>query len=466
MSKILKSTGMAALGIMFLASSAYAELPGFSLLAKKAGPAVVNISTEREVASPVMDMFNIPGMERFFDQFGFGRKGSPNAPTRKSTALGSGFVISADGYIVTNNHVVEGADKITVSFGGGSESGLDAKVIGTDADTDLALLKVEGKKSLPVLEFGDSDAMEVGEWVVAIGNPFGLNNTVTAGILSAKGRDIHSGPYDNFLQTDASINPGNSGGPLLNMKGEVIGINTAISASGQGIGFAIPSSLASRIIDELRTGKKVSRGWMGIAIQDVNADMARALGMEDLKGAIIGNVIAGEPAAEAGLRAGDVLVRVNGKDISGASDATRTIAALKPGTDAKVVVVRDGKEKTFTVKLGERSAQGSKGSPNARGSQVELGVNVSPLTPDNRSRFQIERGVKGLLIESVTPGSRAEAAGLRAGDVIVSANQKPMEDLDDLASVLHREGRERGAVMLLVNRRGETFFVTVNTKKK
>ncbi len=467
MSSILKSAGMTAIGVMFLASSAYADLPGFAQLARKAGPAVVNISTEREVSSPVMDMFNIPGMERFFEQFGgFGRKGSPNAPKRKSTALGSGFIISSDGYIVTNNHVVEGADKITVSLEGGSTSGMDAKVIGTDPDTDLALLKVESRKSLPQLDFGDSDAMEVGEWVVAIGNPLGLNNTVTAGILSAKGRDIHSGPYDNYLQTDASINPGNSGGPLLNMKGEVIGINTAIAASGQGIGFAIPSSLASRIIEDLRTGKKVSRGWMGIAIQDVSEDMAKALGLEQLKGAIIGNVIPGEPAEAAGLRAGDVLVRVNGKDVANASEATRAIAALRPGTDAKVVVVRDGNEKTFTVRLGERASRGGKGSPSARGSQFELGVNVSPLTPENRSRYQIDRSVRGLLIESVSPGSRAEMAGLRAGDVIVSVNQKPMEKLDDLAGVLHREGRERGAVMLLINRGGETFFVTVSTEKK
>jgi len=466
MSRILKSAGLAALGVMFLASSASAELPGFSQLAKKAGPAVVNISTEREVSSPVMDMFNIPGMERFFDQFGFGRKDSPNAPKRKSTALGSGFIISGDGYIVTNNHVVEGADKITVSLDGGNTSGLQAKVIGTDPDTDLALLKVESKKELPQLAFGDSDAMEVGEWVVAIGNPFGLNNTVTAGILSAKGRDIHSGPYDNFLQTDASINPGNSGGPLLNLKGEVIGINTAISASGQGIGFAIPSSLASRIIEDLRTGKKVSRGWLGIAIQDVNEDMGKALGLENLKGAIIGNVMPGEPAQAAGLRAGDVLVRVNGKDVANASEATRAIAALRPGTEAKVVVVRNGREKTFTVKLGERGSRGSMGSPSGRGSQFELGVNVSPLTPENRSRYQIESGVNGLLIESVSQGSRAEMAGLRAGDVIVSANQKPMENLEDFAGVLHREGRERGAVMLLINRRGETFFTTITMDKK
>ncbi|MBR4424202.1 MAG: Do family serine endopeptidase, partial [Mailhella sp.] len=356
---MLKNIGMAALGIMFMATAAQAELPSFAPLARKAGPAVVNISTEREVSSPVMDMFNIPGMERFFEQFGGfgGRRGNgQDAPKRKSTALGSGFIISSDGYIVTNNHVVEGADKITVNLNGGKGKGLQAKVIGTDADTDLALLKVEGRRDLPVLEFGNSDAMEVGDWVLAIGNPLGLNNTVTAGILSAKGRDLHSGPYDNFLQTDASINPGNSGGPLINMKGEVIGINTAIMANGQGLGFSIPSSLASRIIDDLRSGKKVSRGWLGVSIQDVSEDMAKALGIKETRGAIIGKVMPGEPADRAGLQAGDVITSIDGEPVGSASEATRKIAALRPGAEARVQIIRNGEEKTLRVKLGERDA--------------------------------------------------------------------------------------------------------------
>ncbi|MBP3730121.1 MAG: DegQ family serine endoprotease [Mailhella sp.] len=469
MRSIFKHAGLAALGVMLMAASAQAELPSFAPLAKKAGPAVVNISTEREVSSPVMDMFNIPGMERFFEQFGgpFGRRGDgQNAPKRKSTALGSGFIISADGYIVTNNHVVEGADKITVNLNGGKGSGLQAKVIGTDADTDLALLKVDGGRDFPTLEFGDSDSMEVGEWVVAIGNPLGLNNTVTAGILSAKGRDLHSGPYDNFLQTDASINPGNSGGPLINMKGEVIGINTAIMANGQGLGFAIPSSLASRIIDDLRAGKKVSRGWLGVAIQDVSEDMAKALGLKNAQGAIIGNVMPGEPADKAGLRAGDVLVRIDGTQVASASEATRKIASLKPGAEAKVTVIRDGDEKSFTVKLGERAAsRGSASSPNARGEQIELGLNLRSVTPEDADRLQIASDIKGLLVLDVTPGSRAEAAGLRSGDVILSANQKPVQKPGDLASIVRRD-RDRGVIMLLVNRRGETFFTTVSLGKK
>ena len=466
MSAMLKNIGMAALGIMFMATAAQAELPSFAPLARKAGPAVVNISTEREVSSPVMDMFNIPGMERFFEQFGGfgGRRGNgQDAPKRKSTALGSGFIISSDGYIVTNNHVVEGADKITVNLNGGKGKGLQAKVIGTDADTDLALLKVEGRRDLPVLEFGNSDAMEVGDWVLAIGNPLGLNNTVTAGILSAKGRDLHSGPYDNFLQTDASINPGNSGGPLINMKGEVIGINTAIMANGQGLGFAIPSSLASRIIDDLRSGKKVSRGWLGVSIQDVSEDMAKALGIKEMRGAIIGKVMPGEPADRAGLQAGDVITSIDGEPVGSASEATRKIAAL-PGAEARVQIIRNGEEKTLRVKLGERDATRASASSNARGEQVELGVNLRSLTPEDADQLQLPNGTKGLVVLSVTPGSRAEAAGLRSGDVIISANQKPLAKPGDLAAILRRD-RDRGAVMLLVNRRGEVFFTTISLAK-
>ncbi len=468
MSAALKNFGMAALGVLFMATAAQAELPSFAPLAKKAGPAVVNISTEREVSSPVMDMFNIPGMERFFEQFGggFGRHGNgQNAPKRKSTALGSGFIISSDGYIVTNNHVVEGADKITVNLNGGKGTGLQAKVIGTDADTDLALLKVEGKRDLPVLEFGNSDAMEVGDWVLAIGNPLGLNNTVTAGILSAKGRDLHSGPYDNFLQTDASINPGNSGGPLINMRGEVIGINTAIMANGQGLGFAIPSSLASRIIEDLRSGKKVSRGWLGVAIQDVSEDMAKALGLKESRGAIIGNVMPGEPAAKAGLQAGDVITSIDGDPVSSASEATRKIAALRPGAEARIQIIRNGDEKTMRVKLGERDASRTgHSSPNARGEQIELGINLRSLTPDDADQMQLPADTKGLLVIGVTPGSRAEAAGLRNGDVIISANQKPVAKPGDLAAILRRD-RDRGVVMLLVNRRGDVFFTTISLAK-
>ena len=471
MNGILKKTALAVTGFVFLASSASAApvLPDFVPLAKNAGPAVVNISTEREVESPVMDMFNFPGMERFFEQFGgpFGnmRPGQP-APKRKSSALGSGFIISADGYIVTNNHVVDGADKVTVKLNGDKSAGLPAKIVGTDEETDLALLKVESSEKLPVLKFGDSDAMEVGDWVVAIGNPFGLSNTVTAGILSAKGRDIHSGPFDNFLQTDASINPGNSGGPLINMEGEVIGINTAISANGQGIGFAIPSNLASKVINDLREGKKVSRGWLGVTIQDLDENMAKALGLKKVGGALIGSVLPDEPADKAGLRAGDVIIRVGDHDIDSASALTRSVANLKPDTKVDVVALRDGKEVKVTVKLGERASHSTVAKDSGQSEGTELGVSVQPLTPDDARALQLSGDVKGLLVVDVKNGSAAAEGGLRPGDVILSANLKPVTRVDELSSIVRKEGKERGAVMLQINRRGDSFFVTVTLDKK
>lgn len=471
MNGILKKTALAVTGFMFLASSAAAApmLPNFVPLAKNAGPAVVNISTEREVESPVMGMFSFPGMDQFFEQFGgpFGMRPGQPAPKQKSSALGSGFIISADGYIVTNNHVVEGADKITVKLNGDKSAGLAAKVVGTDAETDLALLKVESKTALPVLKFGDSDAMEVGDWVVAIGNPFGLSNTVTAGILSAKGRDIHAGPFDNFLQTDASINPGNSGGPLINMEGEVIGINTAISANGQGIGFAIPSSLASKVINDLREGKKVSRGWLGVTIQDVDENTAKALGLKNAKGALIGSVLDGEPADKAGLRAGDVIVRVGGTDIDSASAVTRSVASLKPDTKVDVVVLRNGKEVKTTVTLGERSSHSTTAqNPGQQSEGGDLGVSIKPLTPDDARALQLSADVKGLLVVRVKGDGPAAEAGIRTGDVILSANLKPVTSADELVSIVRKEGKERGAVMLQVNRRGETFFITVTLDNK
>lgn len=471
MNSILKRTALAVTGFVFLVSSASAApmLPDFVPLAKKAGPAVVNISTEREMDSPVMDMFNFPGMERFFDQFGgpFGMRPGQPVPKQKSSALGSGFIISADGYIVTNNHVVEGADKVTVKLNDDKSAGLAATVVGTDEETDLALLKVESPTPLPVLSFGNSDAMEVGDWVVAIGNPFGLSNTVTAGILSAKGRDIHAGPFDNFLQTDASINPGNSGGPLINMNGEVIGINTAISASGQGIGFAIPSNLASRVINDLREGKKVSRGWLGVTIQDVDENMAKALGLKDAKGALIGSVMDDEPADKAGLRAGDVIVRVGDTPIDSASAVTRSVASLKPDTKVDVVVIRDGKEVTRSVKLGERASHSTVMQNNGQQSEGgELGVSVKPLTPEDARALQLSGDVKGLLVVGVNGNGPAAEAGVRTGDVIMSANLKPVISADELLSIIRKEGKERGALMLQVNRRGETFFITVTLEKK
>ncbi|MCF8040011.1 MAG: Do family serine endopeptidase, partial [Desulfohalobiaceae bacterium] len=341
---------LAAFLVCMLFSTGQAALPQFADLAQKASPAVVNISTVKVVeTSQQMKRFLEPfqrkgsPFEDFFDQF-FG-----DIPQkRKEKALGSGFIISSDGYVVTNNHVVEKADEIQVVLKGGDET-YPAEVVGRDPETDLALLKIEAEQELPELKFGDSDDLTVGQWVMAIGNPFGLAHTVTAGIISAKGRVIGAGPYDNFLQTDASINPGNSGGPLLNLDGDVVGINTAIVAAGQGIGFAIPANMAKEIITGLKEYGAVKRGWLGVTIQDVDTNTAKALGLPEAKGALVASVNEGDPAAKAGIQTGDVIVAVNGDQIQDARDLTRTIGSLPPQNTIRLTVWRKGKVKEIEV---------------------------------------------------------------------------------------------------------------------
>jgi serine protease Do len=385
--------------------------------------------------------------------------------------LGSGFLISRDGYIVTNYHVVADATSITVTLenGKGKEESCKAELIGADEETDLALLKISTSRDLPYLEFGNSDALRVGEWLLAIGNPFGLDHTVTAGILSAKGRDIKAGPFDNFLQTDASINPGNSGGPLLNMQGQVIGINTAIIASGQGIGFAIPSSMAARIINDIRQGRKVSRGWLGVQIQEVDADMAKALGLEEAKGALVGQVMPGEPADKAGMRDGDVIMRVDGKKIEDTSDLLRTIAEKAPGSTVNLLLWREGRTLTVKVLLGERASQSARveghshPGANAQSDVEALGLSLRQLTPNERKQHNISAN-EGLMVTSVVRDKPASDAGLRAGDIIVQANMRPVGSIQALAQIVKEQGLPRGGMVLKINRGGSTFFRSLRLK--
>lgn len=462
---------IAAMLIMAFAFSAQAEIvvPNFVPLVQSAGKAVVNISTEKKVMQRgglPSEMFRglPPEFERFFEQFEGGRSARP----RTQRSLGTGFIISADGYIVTNNHVVAGADTVLVNLQGenGKDHSLKAKVIGTDEETDIALLKVEAKTTLPFLAFGDSDKMEVGEWVLAIGNPFGLGHTVTAGILSAKGRNIQSGPFDNFLQTDASINPGNSGGPLINMEGKVIGINTAIIASGQGIGFAIPSSMADRVVAQLKANKKVTRGWIGVTIQDVDDNTAKALGLPQATGALIGSVLPDEPAAKGGMKDGDVVLEVNGKKIDDASALLRAIATEAPGSKVDMTVWRDGERKNVTVQLGERNLKGSK-----KGGQIDeenapaLGLSVRPLTKEEARAARVKPGT-GLLVVGVEPGKLAAEAELQEGDVILSANLKPIKSVEDFSKVIREDAKKRGVVMLQIQRQGQTFFRSLPLSEK
>ncbi len=472
---VRKSIFLAFLLVALTATSTPAAIPAdFTALVKSAGPAVVNINTEKVVTSrPQRGPFPFPSP---FDDFFRDLPGSPfnrdqqqQAPRqRKQRSLGSGFVISSDGYIVTNHHVVNGADSIQVSFGekSGREHSYKATLVGSDKETDLALLKINAT-NLPFLKFGDSDALQVGEWLLAIGNPFGLDHTVTAGILSAKGRNIRSGAFDSFLQTDASINPGNSGGPLLNMNGEVIGINAAIIAGGQGIGFAIPSNMAKKIIAELRSDRKITRGWIGVTIQSLDENGAKALGLPDAKGALVGDVQAGNPAAKAGMQAGDVILKINGETVADSGDLVRKISDLKPGTKATVVVWRNGSEKELSLTLGERSAENDKDKSSAKSAPVVeiLGLTVRPVASDEAGRLRLEKA-QGLLVTDVAVGKSADEAGVRSGDVILGASGHPVNSVEDLDKVLENQGKERGAVMLYISRQGQKFFRTVEVAKK
>jgi len=458
---------------VFLASASMAaQLPDFTELAEKSGQAVVNISTVKIVKNQRnMQQFFPKGPQGqhpfgdFFDQFErfFGEQGQ-GAP-REQRSLGSGFVFSADGYIVTNNHVIEGADSIKVNLqvDKNGDRSYDAEVIGTDKETDLALLKIKADKPLPYLAFGDSDVLKVGQWVMAIGNPFGLDHTVTAGIVSAKGRTIGAGPYDNFIQTDASINPGNSGGPLINLEGEVIGINTAIVASGQGIGFAIPSDLARQVIEQLKEYKIVKRGWLGVSIQDVDENSAKALELEQASGALVSSVTVGDPAEKAGIKAGDVIVAVDGVAVADAGDLTRKIGDLLPGVKITLSVWREGKTVTIPLVLGERSAEKvAQGRPAAPGSQGEdvLGLSVRPVAEAEAKALELDR-VQGLLVVEVSEGSPAAQNDLSAGDVILEANGKAVNTVKALKDVIEGDGKEKGVVMLLVKRQGRNVFRTV-----
>lgn len=452
-----------------------ADLPNFVDLAAKCGPAVVNVNTERKASAGASaedffgEMFRNmpPGFEKFFDQYDIrppqGRKPGNRRPSHRQRSLGSGFLVSSDGYIVTNYHVVEDADtiKITMDDPNGKTRDFKAVLVGSDEETDLALLKVDAV-NLPYLVFGNSNALKVGEWLLAIGNPFGLDHTVTAGILSATGRNIRSGPFDDFLQTDASINPGNSGGPLLNMAGQVVGINTAIIASGQGIGFAIPSNMAARIIDQIKSGKKISRGWIGVTIQDVDENAARALGLNDRKGALVGSVLENEPAQKAGVKDGDVILAVDDKSIEDSAALLRAIADKAPGTTAVLTVWRDGKTSDITVTLGERKFVNHDGRSNNRKeeSNQALGITVRPLRSAESKQMKLADG-EGLFIASVDPDKPAAEAGLQQGDVILKVNQTPVQNPQQFANLVRELGERRGAIMLQIRRGADTFLRSI-----
>ncbi len=408
----------------------------FSELAEKARPAVVNIRTVKTVKGGGLvfrHFFGNPfgGKSPFGDKNpfeGFSGPHSEGGPSRnfKQQSLGSGFIIDREGYIVTNNHVIENADQIKVKLAMGKE--FDAKVVGRDPKTDLALIKIEASDDLTPLEMGDSDRLRVGTWVVAIGSPFGLEQTVTAGIVSAKGRTIGAGPYDDFIQTDASINPGNSGGPLINMKGEVIGINTAIFSQGGGnvgIGFAIPVNLAQGIIEQLKNEGQVTRGWLGVGIQDITPELAEYYGVKDKKGVLVTQVFSGDPADKSGIKTGDVIVAVDGKKVSSSRELSRTIANTTVGERTPVSILRAGEGKILYVELTKRSDSEASVKPQLQ-STDNLGLKLKELEPEMARHLGYSEDEKGVVVIQVESGSKGELAGIQQGDVIKEINRRPV----------------------------------------
>ena len=425
----------------------------FSSLADTVSPAVVHIRVEKTVkgGGPVFPQFkqNPFGDNEQFKEF-FGRNfGQQRQPEFKQPGQGSGFIIDKSGYIVTNNHVVAGADTIKVILKDDTE--YDAKIVGRDPVTDIALIKVAAKGNLPTVPMGSSEKLRVGEWVAAIGSPFGLEHTVTAGIVSAKGRVIGSGPYDDFIQTDASINPGNSGGPLINMRGEIVGINTMIIAGGNGIGFAIPIDQAKDIIAQLKTGGEVTRGWLGVTIQDLKGNLAEYYGVQDKSGVLVASVVPGDPADRAGIQPNDIIMEVEGKKITTSRDLTNLAAKLGVGDTARVTVLRDGRLTTLKDKVGKRPLTMAAASDHQRQEKEgEYGFEVTELTPQVAQRYNIKE-TAGVIVVAVEPNSKAQAAGIQQGDLIIEVNRKNVASVKDFKNLIDQHKKENG-INLLVKR--------------
>jgi serine protease Do len=439
-----------------------AGLPSIADLVEGLKSSVVNIQVSKKVQAPhgPMPFFRGPQGQKdpfrdFFERF-FGDQ-VPREFEQKG--LGSGVIITKDGYILTNNHVVEDADEIQVKLS--DKEKYTGKVVGRDANTDLALVKIEPPRDLPAAVLGDSDRLRVGDWVIAIGSPFGLEHTVTTGIVSAKGRVIGSGPYDDFIQTDASINPGNSGGPLFNLRGEVVGINTAIVSSGQGIGFAIPVNMAKEELPQLREKGKVTRGWLGVQIQAWEPGLAQKFGLKEERGALVGRVMEGEPAEKAGIQKGDVILEVEGHAVKDTRDLLNTIARLQPGQTAKVLVFRDGKEKTLTVNLGERPADAEVAGQPPPSKEDRLGLTVQDIPAEMAEQLGLEKP-EGVLVSSVKPGSPAAKAGLQRGDLIHEMEHQPVRNAQDYHKILSKAGKE--SVLVWIQRGKARRYVVVHPK--
>jgi len=429
-----------------------------SRLVKSLSPSVVNISTTSVTKTRGFG-FNNPGgtndpFEQFFDRF-FGENSQQRVFRRRG--LGSGFIISKDGYIITNNHVVRKADEIKVILE--NEDEYSAELIGTDPKTDLALLKIKPKTALTPVRIGNSSLLDIGDWVVAIGNPFGLGNTVTAGIVSAKGRSLGLGAYDDFIQTDAAINPGNSGGPLFNFKGEVVGVNTAIIAGGQGIGFAIPMNMANRIVVQLQTSGKVVRGWLGVHVQQITPEIKEGLNLPNDNGALISDIAPGSPAEKGGLERGDVIVAVNNMLIMDEGDLPKYVANLAPGTKAEFKIIRENKNKILGIKLSEFPEQQavSTGKKSTNKTDTAIGLIVDEITPQIQRSYKLKDN-NGVIVVKVLSGSAAQQAGLKVGDIILEANRKKIRNVQDIENEFSKLAKGT-SVLLLINRSNQTIYV-------
>ena len=453
---------VALLWMQTLAAAARGAPATFADLVEQVGGAVVNITTTTKMATPIGPQGIVPEGSPFEDLFR-GPNNRQRGP-RSASALGAGFVISEDGYVVTNNHVIAGADEIEVEFINGDI--FPAKIVGTDANIDIAVLKIDADNPFDYVAFGNSDVARVGDWVMAMGNPLGQGFSVSAGIISARNREL-SGPYDDYIQTDAAINRGNSGGPLFNMDGEVIGVNTAIispSGGSIGLGFSMASNTVDPVVKQLKEYGEVRRGWLGVNIGSVNDEMAKALGLDEPTGAIIRDVFDG-PAKDAGLKTMDVIVMFDGKEVADSGALVRIVGGTPVGATVKTIVLRDGKRMSIDVVLGQRPepnalAQGDK--PAEPEQQGLLGMQLSEITPDMRSDMNLSDEVTGVLLLSVEVDSIAAASGLAAGDVITDAAQNPVEEIADLVEQVENAtdaGRE--SLLLLVRRDGEPRFVVL-----
>ncbi|MBI5557322.1 MAG: DegQ family serine endoprotease [Deltaproteobacteria bacterium] len=455
-----------------LTAPAFAERPDtFAPLVEKYGDTVVNIYTTQTVKAPPIPYFPFqdhPDVPEFFKKFfeqqqqGEGYHGQAVPQPQKRTSLGSGVITSADGYIITNNHVIEEADEINVRFANHEE--YEAKIIGRDPKTDIALVKIEPKQPLPFVTFGDSDKLRVGDWVIAIGNPFGFEQTVTAGIVSGKGRSLGSGNYENFIQTDASINPGNSGGPLFNLDGEMVGINSAIysrSGGNIGIGFAIPVNMTKNVIEQLKTHGKVTRGWLGVMIQSVSQDLAKQFGLDKPIGALVGEVTPDSPAEKAGILPGDIIIAYKGKEISQMNTLPTLVAQTPIGEKAEITLVRKGKKENVTITVGKLEEEDE--LHGAATQESLLGLTVQELTPELAQSLKLKEK-EGVIVANVEPNSTAAEVGLRAGDLILEVNRQEVKNLADYNKAIAGVDKKE-SLLLLVKRDRHSRFVVLEPRR-